>query len=92
MPADPGHTIDSLEVVELMMAVEEAIDADASLTPAQPERLLHDIQARFERGEFGDIDDLDDGSLGILIRKIGPRSPRSQAGAAAKPAPDGIAP
>jgi hypothetical protein len=76
---------DSLDIVELMMAVEEAIDADASLTPARRERLLHDIQARFERGEFGDIGDLDDGALGILVRKLGPKGPRGQAGAAARP-------
>jgi hypothetical protein len=79
---NPGRTLDSLEVVELMMAVEEVIDADTSLTPAQRERLLHEIEARIKRGEFGD---LDDGALGILVRKLGPRGPSGHAGAAVKP-------
>jgi len=68
-----------------MMAIEEAIDTHASLTPAQRERLIHEIEARIERGEFGDTGDWDDGALGILVRKLGPRGPRGQAGAVARP-------
>jgi hypothetical protein len=67
-----------------MMAVEEVIDADTSLTPAQRERLLHEIEARIKRGEFGDMGDLDDDALGILVQKLGPRGPIGHAGAAVR--------
>jgi hypothetical protein len=83
--SQPGRTIDSLDVVELMMAIEEAIDADTSLTPAQRARLMHEIEARIERGDFGDMGGLNDDALGMLVRKLGPRGPRGQAGAAARP-------
>ncbi len=75
---------DSLEVVELVMAIEEALDADTGLAPDQRERLIHELEARIARGEFGD-DDLDADALSALVRKLGPRGPRGQAGAAAKP-------
>jgi len=83
--SNPGRTLDSLDVVELMMAIEEAVDADATLTPAERERVLREIEARIERGELGDLGDFDDGALGVLVRKLGPRGPRGQAGAAVKP-------
>jgi hypothetical protein len=80
-------TGDSLDRVELMMAVEEALDleADPRLTPGQREELLREIEARIERGEFGDGSDFDADALGVLVRKLGPRGPRGQAGAAVKP-------
>jgi hypothetical protein len=81
----PGLPRDSLEVVERIMAMEEAIERNPSLTPAERERLIREIRARFERGEFDGEDDLDDDALAILVEKLGPRSPRGQAGAAAKP-------
>lgn len=84
-PPKPSRAVDSLDVVELMMAIEEVLDADTTLTPAQRERLIHEIEARIERGELGDTGDLDDGALGILVRKLGPKGPRGQAGAAARP-------
>ncbi len=75
---------DSLDVVELVMAIEEALDADTGLTSSQRERLIRELEDRIARGEFGD-DDLDADALSALVRKLGPRSPRGQAGAAAKP-------
>jgi hypothetical protein len=78
---------DSLEIVELMMAIEQAFDLDASLTATQRERLLSEIQKRIEKGELGSLDDLDldEGTLGVLVRKLGPRGPLGQAGAKAFP-------
>ena len=82
---EPRRNADSLDVVELTMAIEEALDLDDSMSPAQRERLIREIEARIERGELGDLSDLDDGALGILVRKLGPKGPLGQAGAAAKP-------
>ena len=81
----PSLSRDSLEVVERMMAIEETLERNPSLTPAARERLIREIEARFERGEFGGEDDLDDDALAILVKKLGPKTPRGQAGAAAKP-------
>jgi hypothetical protein len=80
----PRRTVDSLDNLELEMAIDESIGVDPTLTPAQRERLIHEIKERIERGEFGDRGDLDDDALGILVRKLGPRGPLGQAGAAAK--------
>ena len=52
---DPGPARDSLDLVELVMAIEEAL-SDPQLTPGQREQ----------------------------FRKLGPRNPRGQAGAAAQ--------
>jgi|SRR2546429_759632 len=87
---EPGPAEDSLDRVERLMAIEEAlinqIQADPRLTLDQRERLIREItaelEARIERGEFGDEGDWD---AAALVRKLGPRSPRSQAGAAVKP-------
>src|ERR1035438_10058035 len=65
-PSEQGRDADSLDIVEVMMAVEEAIGVDESLSPAQRERLLREIEARIERGEIGDLSDLDEGALGVL--------------------------
>ena len=36
------------------MAIEEAIEKDASLTAAELERLIRELEAWYERGELGD--------------------------------------
>jgi hypothetical protein len=83
---NPRPAYDSLERVERLMAIEEAlIRADPLLTPAELEWLIHEIEARIERAEFGDEGDFDDDALAALVRKGGPRGPSGQAGAAAKP-------
>ncbi len=76
---------DSLDVVELMMAVEKAVDQDPNLTAAERQRLLREIELRIERGEFGGLDDLDSGALGIAVRALGPKGPPGEAGATAEP-------
>ncbi len=85
----PGHPDDSLDRVERLMAIEEAllsrIQADSRLTPDQRDWLIREIEARIERGEFGEGEDLDDDALAALVRKLPPRGPSGQAGAAAKP-------
>lgn len=100
---NPGPAEDSLDLVELVMAIEELTNAHASpgqrtrlsreiealinprLTPGQRERLIGEIKARIANGEFGDEGDFDDDALAALVRKLGPRSPRGQAGAATPP-------
>ncbi len=67
------------------MAIEEAFDLDARLSSAQRDVMIREIVALIARGEFGDKGDLDDDALTALVRRLGPRSPRGQAGAAAKP-------
>ena len=81
---NPGSRRDSLEVVELMMAVEQAIDDDSSLSPGQKERLVREIEARIESGAFRD-DDLDDDAASILVHKLGPGGPYGQGSAKVKP-------
>ncbi len=76
---------DSLDAVELLMAVEEAIGQDTSLSPARREQLISEIKARIERGEFGGLDDSDDDALAILVKKLGPRDPGGQSSAHAQP-------
>jgi hypothetical protein len=83
---NPSPAEDSLDRVERLMAIEEAIiQADSRLTPEQRERLMREIEALIAHGEFGDEGDFDDDALAALVRKLGPRSPRGQAGAAAQP-------
>jgi hypothetical protein len=100
---NPGPAEDSLDLVELVMAIEELINPHGSpgqrerlsreiealinprLTPGQRERSIGEIRARIANGEFGDDGDFDDDALAALVRKLGPRSPRGQAGAAARP-------
>ena len=81
----PNPARDSLDVVELVMAIEEAIATDIHLTPNERERLMREIEARIERGEIGDGTNFNDDALAALVRKLGPRGPLGQAGAAAKP-------
>jgi hypothetical protein len=77
---DQPENFDSLDVVELVMAFEEAL----SFLPPGPQRdrLIHEIEERIANGEFGDEDD---DALASLVRIIGPRTPRGQSGAAAIP-------
>jgi hypothetical protein len=74
---------DSVDLVELVMAIEEAL-IDRHLPPDERERLALEIAARMARGEFGDGGGFDDDDFAALVRKLGPSSPRGQAGAAAK--------
>ncbi len=76
----PGPS-DSLDFVELAMAIEEAFDIQ--LTALEKEGLMREIQERIARGGFGD--DFDDDDFAVLVRKLGPRSPRGQAVAVSEP-------
>ncbi|HME06334.1 MAG TPA: hypothetical protein VKG25_04755 [Bryobacteraceae bacterium] len=71
---------DSLDIVEIVMAIEEALDLD--LSDADAELPAKEILERIERGEFPDGLEGDDFSA--FVRKLGPRYPRGQAGAAVK--------
>jgi hypothetical protein len=82
----PSLPEDSLDIVELVMAIEEAFSNQyPHLAPGDRERLIREILARIQRSGFGEKGDLDDDDLAILVRKLGPRSPHGQAGAAAQP-------
>jgi hypothetical protein len=87
--AEPAPFEDSLERVERIMAMEEwlinQVKADPNLSPDRRKRLIRGIEQRIERVEFGDDDDFDDDDFAALVRNLGPRSPRGQAGAAARP-------
>jgi hypothetical protein len=80
---NPRNMLDSLEIVELVMALEQRHDLD--LTPDQIEWLGREIKMRIENGKFRDEGDLDDDALSALVRKRGPRGPRGQGEAAAVP-------
>ena len=81
---NPSPAEDSLDLVERVMAIEEAL-SNPRLTPGQRERLIREIEARIANGEFGDEGNFDDDALAAVVRKPGPRSPLGQAGAAAQP-------
>lgn len=66
---------DSLDIVEMVMALEEGLPPDQRWTDEQRQQLIREI---------GDKDDWDDDALAALVRKLGPR-PSGQAGAAVKP-------
>ena len=53
----PGPSEDSLDRIERLMAIEEALFDRIQADPAQRERLIREIEARMERGEFGDDGD-----------------------------------
>ncbi len=78
---EPRQNFDSLDAVEIVMAIEERLGRD--LSDEESERLTAEITERLSKGEFGD-DELDD-MLAIVVRKPGPRNPRGQAGAVALP-------
>jgi hypothetical protein len=83
-PTNPSPAEDSLDLVERIMTIEEAL-LDSCLAPDQRERLIREIEARIANGEFGDEGNFDDDALAAVVRKPGPRSPRDYAGAAAQP-------
>jgi hypothetical protein len=83
--SSPNPARDSLDIVEHVMAIEEAIATDLHLTPNERERLMREIEARIERGEIGDRTDFDDDAPAALVRRLGPRGPLGLAGAAVKP-------
>jgi len=72
--------MDSLDIVEVAMVLEESLDGYENLTEAERERLLRELRARIEGGEFGD-----DEGLAMLVRKLGPKGPLGEAGAAVRP-------
>ena len=80
---------DSLDRIERLMALEEAlianIHADPSLTPAQREALIRQVEAQIDSGEFPEEGDWGDDALGVLVRKLGPRGPLGRSGAAVRP-------
>lgn len=84
---------DSLDRIEIMLTIEEKIEADPTLSAARRKNLLRDIEERFLRGEFddADLDDIDlddDDAIGILVKKLGPRGPAGRSGAeAVRPEP-----
>jgi hypothetical protein len=79
-----SQPIDSLDIVELVMAIEEALPLEPGVSPAQREETIREIAKRIASGEFGGDDDLDADALASLARNLGPR-PRGQAGAAVLP-------
>jgi hypothetical protein len=82
---DSNLPIDSLDIVELVMAIEETLDFDRTdprLTASQRERLIREIAERIKRGELGD----DEGdAIAGLVRNLGPRDPKGLAGAEVPP-------
>jgi len=72
---EPRQSFDSLDAVEIVMAIEERLGR--SLSDEESERLTAEITERLSKGEFGD-DELDD-TLAIVVRKPGPYNPRGQA-------------
>jgi hypothetical protein len=55
-PTKPSPAEDSLDLVERVMAIEQAI-ADLRLAPGRRERLIREIEARITSGEFVDEGD-----------------------------------
>ena len=78
------HDEGSLDHVERLLALEEAILQDPQLSLAQRKYLLSGLEIRFENGEF---DDFDDGDFAAWVRKAAP-GPKGQPGAAAAEEPD----
>jgi hypothetical protein len=62
----------SPNVMQLMMAIEQLVERNTSLTPDQRKQLLRDVEARLHRGEFGQVAHLSDGALSALIRSLAP--------------------
>jgi len=55
------------------------------LAPGQRDQLIREFEVLLANGEFGDEGDFDDDAFTALVRKLGPRGPRDQAGAAVQP-------
>jgi hypothetical protein len=79
--------IDSLDAVELAMAVEELLIQEALIDPSlaadERDRSIQEIVDGIRRGEFGD--DWDDDGFAALVRKLAPRGPLGRSGAQAEP-------
>lgn len=82
---------DSLERIERLMAAEEVlierIRDDKSLSEAQQDALIREIEASVDADGFPDgDDDWDDGdALAIFARKLGPKGPQDKFGSAITP-------
>jgi hypothetical protein len=90
---DFHHDIDSMKRVERLFAIEEAliqrIRSDHSLSSAQRDELIREVEARAESGDFPEGDDWDDDdALAILVRRLGPKGPQGKLGAALRPETD----
>lgn len=72
---------DSLDAVELVMAIEEALGPDESLSDEESEQLVREILARRNNDEFWDDDD----ALAVLVRKLRPKGPKGRSGVAVQP-------
>lgn len=85
----PNPAEDSLDRVARLMAMEESlinrIEADPHLDPCRRKELIREIEARIERAKLGSDGDFDDDDFAALVRKLGPRTPRDQSGAAVQP-------
>jgi len=84
---------DSLERVEHLLAIEaavvEKIRNDRSLSSAQREELIREVECRIDAGDFPEGEDWnDDDALAILVRKPGPKAPRGKLGAAVRREPE----
>ena len=83
---------DSLERIERLLVIEdtliERIRADCSLSSAEREELIREVEDRIERGDFPEGDDWDGDLQGILVRRLGPKGPQGKFGAAAKSQPE----
>ena len=91
---------DSLDKIEFLMELEQRltdeINADASLTPEQRSRMIHDLEDRIMNWDWekDSPDDLGgDSPLSIYVRKWIPRGPGNRSGNIALwPEPDPIDP
>jgi hypothetical protein len=72
---------DSLDAVELVMAIEEALGPDESMSADVREQLVREILARRDNDEFWEDDD----ALAILVRKLRPKGPKGRSGVAVLP-------
>jgi hypothetical protein len=77
----PDRPNDSLDAVELVMAIEEALGPDESMSADEREQLVREILARRNNDEFWDDDD----ALATLVRKLRPKGPKGRPGVAVQP-------
>jgi hypothetical protein len=75
--------IDSLDIVELVMAIEVAFSDKLPLDANERERVIREITERLKRSGFPDCEDLNGDDFTALVRNLVPRDPRGQSGAAA---------
>jgi hypothetical protein len=96
----PGEhpELDSLDIIELQMALEEALSGEAGEERAER---IGELRARLAQydiprefwDELGGGDDAgrgdDDGLMAILVRRLGPKGPLGKSGVALRPPVDG---